>query len=176
MGVWSEYRGNYPSLPHCLAWSIQKFIANVTAFHSNDIKPLSARIPDFQGQLPAVITSMFSELRTTRKRDCFCTRKNSPKSQSLKQANSAGEHFMWIFTKTVHPTNQSLNKNDLQEITCVNCHIGIHDYYSLLVLLIFNNKYGCYYSMFSVYILYIFWYFILPVYILCIFHLYRILF
>lgn len=46
LGVRSEYRGNYPSSPHCLAWSIQKIIANVAAFHSNDIKPLSARIPN----------------------------------------------------------------------------------------------------------------------------------
>lgn len=41
--VWAS--GIYPSPPHCLAWSIQKIIANVAAFHSNDIKPLSARIP-----------------------------------------------------------------------------------------------------------------------------------
>lgn len=41
--VWAS--GIYPSPPHCLAWSIQKIIANVAAFHSNDIKLLSARIP-----------------------------------------------------------------------------------------------------------------------------------
>lgn len=88
--------GIYLSPPYCLAWSMQKIIANVAAFHSNDINhsALEFRTVNFQGQLPAVITSMLGELRTTRKRDCFCTRKNSPKSQSLKQANSDGEHFM----------------------------------------------------------------------------------